>query len=62
MEMVFNDEKEELQDTELEQKTLAKEDQIDDSNSTCNGFFGNDIQWGHRTLRKLLTNLGFPLA
>lgn len=59
VEMVVRDEKEELQDTELEQKALAKEDQMD-SKSTANGSFG--IQWGRRTLQKLLTNLGFPSA
>lgn len=61
-EMVFNDEKEELQDAELEQETsLAEENQMN-SDSPGNGFLGNDVQWGRRTLQKFLTNLGFPIA
>lgn len=60
--MVFIDEKEELQDAELEQETsLAEENQMN-SDSPGNGFLGNDVQWGRRTLQKFLTNLGFPIA
>ncbi|CBI30404.3 unnamed protein product, partial [Vitis vinifera] len=60
-EMVFNDEKEELQDAELEQETsLAEENQMN-SDSPGNGFLGNDVQWGRRTLQKFLTNLANSL-
>lgn len=59
---MFNDEPEgELCVNELEGKPHLSNDQEQTNSQPADddNILQNDIQWGRKTLRKLLTNLGF---